>query len=264
MATKKAAQTVQTKITVKKKLQMLSRIQRIDSEIDEIEHIKGELPEEIKRTEEIINDLRTRIATISSDIEELNGMIQANKAANEKLKEQIKKHESDKDHIKNDRELISLENEIEADTLDISINEKRSKAFSAQIKEKKKIIDETLEEIKGREKDLAEKQDELHMIENERVDEVKALESEREKLCAEFPDKKLLDNYTCIRKKDTRNGLAVVPVIREACGGCFNHIPPQRRIDIIEAKNIINCEYCGRILVSESIDEECENAPETK
>lgn len=262
MATKKAA-AVEAEITVKKKLQMLSRIQRIDSEIDEIERIKGELPEEIKNAEDTIEGLRTRVETISTDIEELNGMIQTNKSNNEKLKESIKKYESDKDHIKNDRELISLENEIEAANLDISINDKHNKGFNAQIKEKKKLIEETIEDIKGREKDLAEKEEELHVIENEKADETKALEKERETLRSKFPDKRLLDAYTRIRK-NVRNGLAVVPVVREACGGCFNHIPPQRRIDIVEAKKLIVCEYCGRILVSESIEEECENAPEKK
>jgi len=262
MATKKAA-AAQAEITVKKKLQMLSRIQRIDSEIDEIERIKGELPEEIKNAEDTIEGLRTRVETINADIQELNGTISANKSNNEKLKESIKKYESDKDRVKNDRELISLENEIEAASLDISINDKRTKACNAQIKEKKKLIEETLEDIKGREKDLAEKEDELHVIENEKADEMKALEKERESLRKDFPDKRLLDAYTRIRK-NVRNGLAVVPVAREACGGCFNHIPPQRRIDIVEAKKLIVCEYCGRILVSESIEDECEDAPATK
>jgi len=267
MATKKAA-VKEAEVTVKQKLQALSRIQKIDSQIDEIERIKGELPEEIRSEEDSIEGLRTRVATITEDINELTSLVLQSKGKNEQLKENIKRYESQKDDIKNDRELVSLENEIEAAGLDISINEKHIKGYNAQIKDKKKVIEELNEEISLRDKDLETKKAELSVIEGEKAEELKVLTDQLNKMREKFSDKRLLDAYTRIRS-NTRNGLAVVPVINRnkndenaACGGCFNHIPPQRKIDILTAKKIIVCEYCGRILVSETIEEEGEDAPQ--
>ena len=202
--------------------------------------------------EDIIGGLETRISGYGAQADELAKEVKAKKEEIEQAKTLIKKYEAQQDDVRNNREFDSLSKEIEYQKLEIELAEKRIKEFNAEIKNKKKQIEDTKELLEDRKVDLEAKRAELAGIEADTAKELEDLQAQAENARAKI-DERLLSAYDRIRR-NVRNGLAVVTVKRDACGGCFNRIPPQRQLDIRMSKKIIVCEYCGRILVSDLLD----------
>jgi len=241
-------------MTVAEKLKALYDLQLVDTAIDKIRILRGELPLEVQDLEDEIEGLQTRVSKYDDDIENLEKSISGKKQEITNAQELIKKYEEQQNNVRNNREYDSLSKEIEFQTLEIELCEKRIREFTAQIDEKKVVIDESTTVLEERKLDLDNKKKELEDI----IDETKKEEDVMEKKSAELEaiiEERLTAAYKKIRG-NARNGLAVVPVERDACGGCFNKIPPQRQLDIASRKKIIVCEYCGRILVDQKISEE--------
>lgn len=240
-------------VTVEKKLISLYSLQKIDSKIDGIRVVRGELPLEVQDLEDEITGLQTRIDNFKKDLEELQQGIEQKNGAIKESQALIKKYEEQQMNVRNNREYDSISKELEYQNLEIQLNEKRIKENRVEVEEKEKDIEEANSVLKERQGALKEKQDELGDIVKETEkdeNDLIQLSKEHEKLIEE----RLLTAYKRIRS-NARNGLAVVKVERGACGGCFNKIPPQRQLDIKMHKKIIVCEYCGRILVDENIEE---------
>ena len=227
----------------------LYELQKIDSQIDEINKVKGELPLEVQDLEDELAGLNTRIENINAEIEELNSLNRQRRREVDQAKIMIGNYKEQQNNVRNNREYDAITKEIEYQELEIELAEKRLKEYTAQIKAKKAIIDETNTLIEERSIDYKAKKAELDSIEAETAQQIAELTAKAEK-AKEPIDERLLVAYNSIRN-NVRNGLAVVTVTRDACGGCFNRIPPQRQVDIRQGKKLIVCEYCGRILVSE-------------
>jgi predicted nucleic acid-binding Zn-ribbon protein len=234
-------------MTVAEKLKALYDKQLVDTAIDKIKILRGELPLEVQDLEDEIEGLQTRVSKYQEDIEELDRSIAGKNQEIQNAKDLIKKYEEQQNNVRNNREYDSLSKEIEFQSLEIELCEKRIREFTAQIEEKKVVIDESSEVLNERKLDLENKKKELDDIIAETQKEEEVLESKSHEL-EEIIESRLISAYKKIRA-NARNGLAVVPVERDACGGCFNKIPPQRQLDIASRKKIIVCEYCGRILV---------------
>lgn len=243
-------------LTTEEKINVLYDLQQIDSKIDSINHIKGELPFEVQDLEDAISGLETRINGHTAQADELTKEAKAKKEGIENAKELIKKYEKQLGDVKNNREFDSLSKEVEYQKLEIELFEKRIKEFTAEAKEKKKLAEDTKEILEDRKIDLEAKRAELTGIETETAKELADLQKQAEELRSKI-DERLLGAYDRIRT-NVRNGLAVVTVRRDACGGCFNRIPPQRQLDIQMSKKVIVCEYCGRVLVSDELNEATE------
>ena len=227
----------------------LYELQKIDSQIDEINKVKGELPLEVQDLEDELAGLNTRIENINAEIEELNSLNRQRRREVDQARIMINNYKEQQNNVRNNREFDAINKEIEYQELEIELAEKRLKEYAAQTKAKKAIIDETTALIEERNIDYKAKKEELDSIETETAQQVAELTAKAEQ--AKQPiDERLLAAYNRIRS-NVRNGLAVVTVTRDACGGCFNRIPPQRQADIRQGKKFIVCEYCGRILVSE-------------
>ncbi len=241
-------------LSTEEKIGLLYELQVIDSKINSISHIKGSLPFEVQDMEDTIGGLETRMQGCTDEAERLTLEAKAKKDEIETAKGLIKKYKEQLDNVRNNREFDSLTKEIEFQELEIELCEKRIKEFTADAKTKKDQAEELKAVIEDRKIDLKAKQDELAGIEEETAKELEELSKEaaakREKI-----GERLLSAYDRIRQ-NVRNGLAVVTVRRDACGGCFNRIPPQRQLDIRMSKKVIVCEYCGRILVSDALNEE--------
>ena len=249
---KKGAEVAE--MTVAEKLNALYDLQLVDTAIDRIRILRGELPLEVQDLEDEIEGLQTRVSKYEDDIAELDKSINGKKQEIANAQDLIKKYEEQQNNVRNNREYDSLSKEIEFQTLEIELSEKRIREFSVQIEEKKTVIQESSEVLEGRKMDLENKKKELEEI----IDETKKEEEVMEKKSAELEniiEERLVTAYKKIRA-NARNGLAVVPVERDACGGCFNKIPPQRQLDIASKKKIIVCEYCGRILVDSRDEKE--------
>ncbi len=243
--------------TEEQKLRLLFELQTIDSKIDEITTLRGELPLQVQELEDTITGLETRSENFKEETEKLtNNIAEQN---NEMLQagEKIEKYQDQQMSVKNNREFDSLNKEIEFQKLEIELCEKKIKQSKEKIKEIKEKTKEIKEQIKDKTLELKEKQDELDAIKNETQNEETALLNQAENVKKEI-DSRLLKTYTNIRTR-VRNGLAVVSMDREACGGCHNKIPPQRQLDIATRKKIIPCEHCGRVLVDPMLAEEIEN-----
>jgi predicted nucleic acid-binding Zn-ribbon protein len=224
-------------LSVEDKLRALYRLQKVNSEIDKIRTLRGELPLEVQDLEDEIAGLETRMDKLQEELKILDQSVSGKKNEITNAQALIKKYEEQQNNVRNNREFDSLSKEIEYQRLEIELCEKRIREFTVQTKDKQVIIDEskkTLDEI------ITETQKEEDDMLNERQQ------------IEEMIEERLLTAYKKIRK-NARNGLAVVTVERDACGGCFNQIPPQRQLDIRSRKKIIVCEYCGRILVDEEI-----------
>ena len=227
----------------------LYQLQKIDSEIEEINKVKGELPLEVQDLEDELAGLNTRIENINAEIDELNSLTRQRKREVDQAKIMIGNYKEQQNNVRNNREFDAITKEIEYQELEIELAEKRLKEYSAAIKTKKALIDQTNELVAERDADYKAKKEELDSIEAETAQQVAELTTKAES--AKQPiDERLLAAYNRIRS-NVHNGLAVVTVTRDACGGCFNRIPPQRQVDIRQGKKLIVCEYCGRILVSE-------------
>ena len=238
-------------LTVKKKLTALFTLQSIDSQIDRIRIIRGELPLEVQDLEDEIEGLATRIEKFRKEINDLEAEAAGKKIAITDSLELIKKYEGQQMNVRNNREYDSLSKEIEFQSLEVQLCEKKIREFTASIELKSETVKQVEEELEERSKDLEVKKSELDDIvaETQKEEELLLENSEVQKKAIEG---RLLTAYQRIRE-NARNGLAVVAVERDACGGCFNKIPPQRQLDIRLHKKIIVCEYCGRILVDDDI-----------
>lgn len=238
---------------VKKKLSSLYTLQLIDTHIDKIRIIRGELPLEVQDLEDEVEGLETRLNKFNQEITDLEMEITQKQNSITESQELVKKYESQQMNVRNNREYDSLNKEIEYQTLEMQLAEKKIKEFTAAIENKKQMVEIAVNELDERKNDLDVKNRELNDIVEETQKEEEQLQ-EKSRQQEKNIDNRLLSAYKRIRL-NARNGLAVVPVERDACGGCFNKIPPQRQLDIRLNKKIIVCEYCGRILVDLEIVE---------
>ena len=254
MAEVKKQATDVVELTIEEKLRALFNLQIINSEIDKIRTLRGELPLEVQDLEDEIAGLETRIEKLQEEIKNFDSAIAGKKTEITNSKNLIQKYEEQQNNVRNNREFDSLSKEIEYQTLEIELSEKRIREFTAQTKEKTELIEESKKLLDERQNDLDEKKSELEEITSDTQKEEEQLLKKRQEY-EQLIEERLLTAYKKIRK-NARNGLAVVSVQRDACGGCFNQIPPQRQLDIRSRKKIIVCEYCGRILVDNDIVEE--------
>jgi len=238
-------------VPISDKLKALFELQTVVSEIDKIKTLRGELPLEVQDLEDDITGLSTRVSNYSDDIKTLETSITNRKAAIKESEALIAKYTEQQNNVRNNREYDSLNKEIEFQKLEIELSEKRIKEFSAELASKKEAIESSKTLLSERQEDLERKKTELEEITAETKIEEEKLKAKAEKI-ENIIEPRLLTAFKRIRK-NARNGLSVVTVQRDACGGCFNKIPPQRQMDIANRKKIIVCEYCGRILVDKDI-----------
>ena len=238
-------------LTVEEKLQNLYELQRIDTEIDKIKTLRGELPLEVQDLEDEIAGLETRIENLKVELGELDKTSSTRKMDIKKAEEAIKKYSEQLDNVRNNREYDALSKEIEFQKLEIELQEKRIREAQKAKAEKEALMEESKKRYEDKVSDLEAKKGELNDIINETHKDEESLQTKSEELAATI-DERLLTAYRRIRS-NARNGLAVVTVDRDACGGCFNKIPPQRQLDIRSRKKIIVCEHCGRILIDKYI-----------
>ncbi len=248
MATHKKA--VEADYSMQEKIIALYELQKIDSQIDEINMIKGELPLEVQDLEDSLAGLNTRIENINNEIEELNQLTKQRRREIDQAKINITNYTEQHNNVRNNREFDAITKEIEYKELEIQAAEKYLKEYAVALKAKKILLDEATEDVNERQEDLNVKKQELEGIEAETAASVEALATKAEVAKVKI-DERLLTAYNRIRG-NVHNGLAVVTVKRDACGGCFNRIPPQRQVDIRHGKKLIVCEYCGRIIVSDT------------
>ena len=237
--------------TIEDKLRALYQLQLIDSEIDQIRNIRGELPLEVSDLEDEIAGLETRVGNYTEEADALEEQVKMRKQSIKDANAQIKKYQTQQMGVKNNREYDSLNKEIEYQQLEIQLSEKRIKEHSAELVAKKQIVEASESLLEGRKTDLQTKKNELDSIVAE-TEKEEALLLKESKKAETIIDERLLTAYSRIRN-NVRNGLGVVSIARDACGGCFNKIPPQRQLDIRQRKKVIVCEHCGRILVDPSI-----------
>ena len=238
-------------ITVERKLIELYTLQQIDSKIDKIRIIRGELPLEVQDLEDEIAGMETRIAKFNEELEKYSNDIVEYKNKIKEATSLIKKYEEQQTNVRNNREYESLTKEIEYQSLDIQLCEKRINDATKKSEMLKISLNETNTRLEERKGDLELKKNELSSI----VEETEKEEQElmvRSQESEQLIEERLLTAYKRIRK-NARNGLAVVKIERDACGGCYNKIPPQHQLDIRMHKKIIVCEYCGRILIDQDI-----------
>jgi len=248
------AKSHDSEISVEDRLRALYSLQLVDSEIDKIKTLRGELPLEVQDLEDEIAGLETRLGNLKDEVVNLEKSV-ANKLNEISSAESlIKKYDEQQKNVRNNREYDSLSKEIEYQNLEIELFNKKIREFNFQIDEKKVVIAESEALLADRKTDLENKKSELDEIISDTQKEEEGLYKKSEKVESIIEDR-LLTAYKRIRT-NARNGLAVVPVQRDACGGCFNQIPPQRQLDIRSRKKIIVCEYCGRILVDDEIIKE--------
>jgi predicted nucleic acid-binding Zn-ribbon protein len=251
--------------TVEEKLKSLYQLQVIFSEIDRIKTLRGELPLEVQDLEDEVAGLRTRIGNISGSIEEIKGEEAKRRNKIEEAKAMIAKYTEDQNNVRNNREYDLLAKEIEFQTLEVEFCEKKLRQYAGDLKAKADEVERTNTLLEERLAALEDKRNELEEIVAETKEEEEKLR-EHAKVLEATIEPRLLQSFKRIRK-NTRNGLGVVYVQRDACGGCFNKIPPQRQLDIKMRKKIIVCEYCGRIMIDPElagIKETTVQAPEKK
>jgi predicted nucleic acid-binding Zn-ribbon protein len=228
-------------------------LQKIDSQIDKIRTVRGELPLEVQDLEDEIEGLETRINKMQDEVRELDTEVIDRKNAMKDAEIAIAKFKEQQNNVRNNREFESLDKEIEFQELEIKLHEKRSKEAKIKVISKKEVLDEAKTRLDFRKGDLSVKKAELDEIVGETQKEEEALIAKSEKAKAAI-DQRLITAYDRLRT-NAKNGLAVVGVDRDSCGGCFNKIPPQRQLDIESKRKVIVCEHCGRILVPATIED---------
>ena len=233
--------------SVEEKLQSLFQLQTMLTEIDKIKTLRGELPLEVQDIEDEIAGLTTRIEKASADVVEMSKGVAENKNTIEVSRQAVAKYQEQQDHVSNNREFDSLNKEIEFKNLEIELAEKRIREFTNTINAKKEEIENNRALVAEKQQDLEIKKSELQEIIEENRQEEERLREKCKNLELNI-EPRLLQSFKRIRN-NTRNGLGIVYVQRESCGGCFNKIPPQRQLDIRMRKKIIVCEYCGRIMI---------------
>ena len=242
--------------SVEEKLSSLVTLQKIESKMDEIRILKGELPMEVADLEDEIQGLHARQTRIEEEINGVTDFIQQRKDAIKDAEALVKKYEKQSDDVKNNREFEAINKEMEMQQLEVKLAEKHIKDATEEIAEKAVLLEKAKKNIANKESTLTNKKGELEKI-------IAANEKEEKhfsKLAGEareHVDARLLTSYEKIRKS-YRNGLAVVPVERDACGGCFYSIPPQKQSEIKQHKKVMVCENCGRILVDEELSNNVE------
>ncbi len=244
--------------SVEEKLSSLVKLQKIDSKLDGLQILKGELPIEVSDLEDEIAGLNARQNRIEEEINGIQQFIDDKKTLIKDSQDLIKKYEKQSDNVKNNREFEAINKEIENQTLEVKLAEKHIKDATEDIAEKAKQLEIAKKAVATKEGNLKGKKGELEKIIAETEKEEKHY-NKQAATARDLVDERLLASYDRIRKT-YRNGLAVVPVERDSCGGCFNAIPPQKQSDIRQRKKIIVCENCGRILV----DDDLNNAVEVK
>ncbi|AZQ45047.1 zinc ribbon domain-containing protein [Nonlabens ponticola] len=243
-----------TEATVEDKLRELYDLQLIDSRIDEIRNVRGELPLEVEDLEDEVEGLNTRVAKLEAHLEELNDQIKGKKNLIEEAKTLIKKYTEQQKNVRNNREFNSLSKEVEFQELEIELAEKHIREFKAQIEQQNEVIEESKSRVGERAEHLKHKKAELEEILKETQKEEEALM----KMSADHAksiEERLLKAYTRIRT-NVKNGLAVVPIERGASGGSYFTIPPQVQVEIASRKKIIADEHSGRILVDAALAHE--------
>ena len=234
-------------LSVEDKLKALYQLQTMLSEIDKIKTLRGELPLEVQDLEDEVAGLSTRIEKIQNEITELKASVASKRIDIETAKASIEKYKNQQENVRNNREYDVLSKEIEFQSLEVELCEKRIREALAAEKAKNEEIERSTEALEERRKDLEAKKAELEEIVSETKHEEEKLR-EKAKVLETTIEPRLLQAFKRIRK-NSRNGLGVVYVQRDACGGCFNKIPPQKQMDIRSRKKVIVCEYCGRIMV---------------
>ncbi len=241
-------------LTVDQKLKALFKLQILDTKLDQLRSVRGELPLEVSDLEDEITGLETRISNLNGELKDIEGNITKAKSKIKESQQFVKKYEGQLTNVKNNREYDALNKEIELQGLEMMAAEKRIKEYERAIGLKKEIIDASIAEMESRKQDLEFKNKELLEIVNETEIEEQNLLGERNEAQSKIEDR-LIAAYDKIRN-NYKNGIAVAGIVREACGGCFARIPPQRQADIRQHKKIIVCENCGRILVDGALAEE--------
>jgi predicted nucleic acid-binding Zn-ribbon protein len=242
--------------SVEEKLSSLVRLQKIDSKLDEIQVLKGELPMEVKDLEDEIEGLHARQTRIEEEINGIQEFIQQKEEGIKEAQALIKKYNKQSDNVKNNREYEAINKEIEMQQLEEKLCEKHIKDATEEIADKVRQLDMAKKAVATKEGNLAGKKAELEKIISETEKEEKHYNESAQKARTQA-DERLLSGYDRIRN-NYRNGLAVVPVERDSCGGCFHAIPPQKQSEIKLRKKIMVCENCGRILVDADLNDSVE------
>lgn len=243
-----------SEVTVEEKLRALYDLQLIDSRIDEIRNVRGELPLEVEDLEDEVAGLNTRLEKLSADLEVIDHDIANKKNLMEEARTAIKKYAEQQKNVRNNREFNALSKEIEFQELEIELAEKQIKEYYAQIEQKNEVITQTKERVEGRDNHLTHKKNELDEILAETEKEEKALLKKSKEFEKQI-EERLVIAYQRIRGS-VKNGLAVVPIERGASGGSYFTIPPQVQMEIAGRKKIITDEHSGRILVDEELANE--------
>ncbi|MFM2359976.1 MAG: hypothetical protein RLY16_1969 [Bacteroidota bacterium] len=239
--------------SVEEKLTSLVRLQKIDSKLDEIQILKGELPIEVKDLEDEIEGLHARQVRVEEEINGMQEFIAQKKEAIVEAEALVKKYEKQSENVKNNREFEAINKEIEMQTLEVKLCEKHIKDATEEIGDKARQLDSAKKAIATKEGNLSAKKGELEKIIGETVKE-ETHYNEQGAEARKHVEERLLLSYDRIRK-NYRNGLAVVPVERDSCGGCFHAIPPQKQSEIKLRKKVTVCENCGRILVDNDLND---------
>lgn len=238
---------VQKSFSVEDKLKALFSVQALDSKLDKLRAVRGELPMEVSDLEDELAGLQTRITNISNEIVEINDKIKGNTERIKDSQALIKKYTEQLNNVKNNREFDALNKEIELQGLEILAAEKRINDLNRQVEEKNAMTVDVSSSLEGRVLDLEHKKAELTEIVAETEKEESHLLAERIEV-EKHVEEKLLKAYDRIRI-NVKNGIAVAPILRSSCGGCFAKMPPQLEADIKSYKKIVICEHCGRVLV---------------
>jgi predicted nucleic acid-binding Zn-ribbon protein len=240
-----------TEISIEEKLRQLYALQKIDSKIDEIEVLKGELPMEVSDLEDEITGLETRLKNLNDTVKDIEKEALKYTTRMSEGEALIKKYTKQLDDVKNNREFDALNKELEMQKLEIQLAEKKAKEINDKASAKTTVVKEVKEKLKIKKANLDLKKEELKSIIAKTEKEEKALRKSAGSAEA-LIDERLLKAYHRIRS-NYRNGLALVAIERDSCGGCFNQIPPQIQLEVTQRKKIIACEHCGRILVDNEI-----------
>ena len=239
--------------SIEEKLSALVLLQKVDCKLDEIQILKGELPMEVKDLEDEIEGLHARQTRVEEEINGIQEFIAQKKEGIKEAEALVKKYEKQSDNVKNNREFEAINKEIEMQTLEIKLCEKHIKDATEEIAEKARQLETAKKAVANKEGHLVGKKGELEKIISETEKEEKHYNKDGEK-ARSHADERLLTSYDRIRK-NYRNGLAVVAVERDSCGGCFHAIPPQKQSEIKLRKKIMVCENCGRILVDADLND---------
>ena len=259
----------ESEISVEEKLSTLYQLQTTLSAIDEKRALRGELPLEVQDLEDEIAGLKTRIEKIENDITDFQQAVVQKQGEIKEAEESVERYKKQLDEVRNNREYDTLTKEIEFQSLEIELCNKKIREANVKVEDKKRELARTNDLVTDRQQALEEKKNELDEIMLETREEEQVLKAKAEELETKI-DPRLLSSFKRIRK-NARNGLGIVYVQRDACGGCFNKIPPQRQLDIKMHKKIIVCEYCGRIMidpelagVKTAVEEVVEDKPKRK